>query len=40
MISPDPRGEAFRKHMYFTHYRVDARMVRDYYFNQEIPLTG
>lgn len=25
-------GEAFRKHMYFTHYRVDARMVRDYYF--------
>lgn len=24
--------EAFRKHMYFTHYRVDARMVRDYYF--------
>lgn len=25
-------GEAFRKHMYFTHYRVDARLVRDYYF--------
>ncbi len=25
-------GEAFRKHMYYTHYRVDARMVRDYYF--------
>ncbi|MCL2376477.1 MAG: FAD-dependent oxidoreductase [Defluviitaleaceae bacterium] len=24
-------GEAFRKHMYFTHYRVDARLVRDYY---------
>ena len=27
MISLTP-GEAFRKHMYFTHYRVDARMVR------------
>ncbi|MCF0132801.1 MAG: FAD-dependent oxidoreductase [Blautia sp.] len=25
-------GEAFRKHMNFTHYRVDARMVREYYF--------
>lgn len=25
-------GEAFRKHMFFTHYRVDARLVRDYYF--------
>lgn len=31
MVSLSP-GEAFRKHMYFTHYRVDARMVRDYYF--------
>ena len=31
MVSLTP-GEAFRKHMYFTHYRVDARMVRDYYF--------
>ena len=31
MISLTP-GEAFRKHMYFTHYRADARMVRDYYF--------
>ena len=31
MISLTP-GEAFRKHMYFTHYKVDARMVRDYYF--------
>ena len=31
MISLTP-GEAFRKHMYFTHYRVDARLVRDYYF--------
>ena len=31
MISLTP-GEAFRKHMYFTHYRVDARMVRDYYY--------
>lgn len=31
MISLTP-GEAFRKHMHFTHYRVDARMVRDYYF--------
>lgn len=29
MISLTP-GEAFRKHMYY--YRVDARMVRDYYF--------
>lgn len=25
-------GEAFRKHMFFTHYKVDARLVRDYYF--------
>ncbi len=25
-------GEAFRKHMFFTHYRVDARMVREYYY--------
>jgi len=24
-------GEAFRKHMYFTHWTVDARLVRDYY---------
>lgn len=31
MISLTP-GEAFRKHMYFTHYHVDARLVRDYYF--------
>ena len=31
MIALSP-GEAFRKHMYYTHYRVDARMVRDYYF--------
>lgn len=31
MVSLTP-GEAFRKHMYFTHYRVDARMVRDYYY--------
>lgn len=31
MISLTP-GEAFRKHMYFTHYRVDARLVRDYYY--------
>jgi fumarate reductase flavoprotein subunit len=31
MIALTP-GEAFRKHMYYTHYRVDARMVRDYYF--------
>ena len=31
MIALSP-GEAFRKHMYFTHYRVDARLVRDYYF--------
>ncbi|MBU3099503.1 MULTISPECIES: FAD-dependent oxidoreductase [Clostridium] len=31
MISLTP-GEAFRKHMYFTHYRVDAHMVRDYYY--------
>lgn len=25
-------GEIFRKHMFFTHYKVDARLVRDYYF--------
>lgn len=31
MIALTP-GEAFRKHMFFTHYRVDARLVRDYYF--------
>lgn len=31
LISLTP-GEAFRKHMYFTHYRVDARLVRDYYY--------
>lgn len=31
MIPLSP-GEAFRKHMFFTHYRVDARLVRDYYF--------
>lgn len=31
MIALTP-GEAFRKHMYYAHYRVDARMVRDYYF--------
>jgi len=31
MVSLTP-GEAFRKHMYFTHYSVDARLVRDYYY--------
>lgn len=31
MISITP-GEAFRKHMNFTHWRVDARLVRDFYF--------
>lgn len=31
MVSLTP-GEAFRKHMYFTHYKADARLVRDYYF--------
>ena len=31
MVALTP-GEAFRKHMYFTHYKVDARLVRDYYF--------
>lgn len=31
MVALTP-GEAFRKHMFFTHYRVDARLVRDYYF--------
>lgn len=31
MIALSP-GEAFRKHMFFTHYKVDARLVRDYYF--------
>lgn len=25
-------GEAFRLHMHFTHWAVDARLVRDYYF--------
>jgi fumarate reductase flavoprotein subunit len=30
MISITP-GEAFRKHMNFTHWRVDPRLVRDYY---------
>ncbi len=30
MVSLTP-GEAFRKHMYYTHYRVDARLVYDYY---------
>lgn len=31
MVTITP-GEAFRKHMHFTHYRVDARIVREYYF--------
>jgi len=31
MVSITP-GEAFRKHMNFTHWRVDPRLVRDYYF--------
>ena len=31
MVSITP-GEAFRKHMTFTHWRVDPRLVRDYYF--------
>ncbi|HEY9574209.1 MAG TPA: FAD-dependent oxidoreductase [Lachnospiraceae bacterium] len=31
MVSLTP-GEAFRKHMHFVHYRVDARLVRDYYY--------
>lgn len=31
MVSITP-GEAFRKHMFFTHYKVDARLVRDFYF--------
>jgi fumarate reductase flavoprotein subunit len=31
MVNLTP-GEAFRKHMNFTHWRVDARLVRDYYF--------
>ena len=31
MVNITP-GEAFRKHMYFTHYQVNARLVRDYYF--------
>lgn len=31
MVSITP-GEAFRKHMFFTHYNVDARLVRDYYY--------
>ena len=31
MVALTP-GEAFRKHMFFTHYNVDARLVRDFYF--------
>jgi fumarate reductase flavoprotein subunit len=31
MITITP-GEAFRKHMNYTHWRVDARLVRDYYW--------
>ncbi len=31
MIEVTP-GELFRRHMYYTHYQVDARLVRDYYF--------
>ena len=31
MVALTP-GEAFRKHMFFTHYNVDARLVRDYYY--------
>ena len=31
MVALSP-GEAFRKHMFFTHYLVDARLVRDFYF--------
>ena len=31
LVSITP-GEAFRKHMNFTHWRVDARMVREFYF--------
>lgn len=25
-------GEIFRKHMFYNHYKVDARLVRDYYY--------
>jgi fumarate reductase flavoprotein subunit len=28
---PLTAGEAFRKHMFFTHYKVDARLVYEYY---------
>ena len=31
MVALTP-GEAFRKHMFYTHYNVNARLVRDYYF--------
>jgi fumarate reductase flavoprotein subunit len=31
MVNLTP-GEAFRKHMFFTHCRVDLRIVREYYF--------
>ena len=31
MIEVTP-GELFRRHMFYTHYQVDARLVRDYYF--------
>lgn len=30
MVTLTP-GEAFRRHMYYCHYKVDARLVRDYY---------
>ena len=31
MIEVTP-GELFRRHMFYTHYQVDARLVRAYYF--------
>lgn len=31
MIEVTP-GELFRRHMFYTHYQVDARIVREYYF--------
>ena len=39
MISLTP-GEAFRKHMYFTHYRVDARMEGITILSPGTPSTG
>ena len=38
MIEVTP-GELFRRHMFYTHYQVDARLVRDYYFKSGDTMT-